>query len=152
MDRPPRKLSTPLFDKTHVFQGFIDGFVILGFSMASYIITISYNLGEDSSRFIAFITLVLCNLVLIKAKLSNISLFKKHTYSRNNSFWLISTITIISLFAIFSFQGAAELFHFAMVPFIDLAYVAIIVLVCYLLMEFIKLFKIGAIHGSKNRE
>ncbi|MFZ2200082.1 MAG: cation-translocating P-type ATPase [Microgenomates group bacterium] len=150
MDRPPRKLSLPLFDSTHIFQGVIDGSIIFGFSLASYIFALSNDASEGAARFIAFITLVLCNLVLIKVKLSNISVFKARSSSRNNSFWLISGITTILLFLIFSFSASAELFHFAAVPLTDLGYVAIIVGVCYLLMEFIKSIKVGLDHASKN--
>jgi Ca2+-transporting ATPase len=150
MDRPPRKLETPLFDKTRIFQAAIDGLIILGFTLASYMFALSNQVPEGSARFIAFITLVICNLSLIKVKLSNTSIFKGVHTARNNSFWLISIITTVSLFVIFSFGPAAELFHFDMIPLIDLLYIAIIVVFCYLLMEFIKLFKIGAIHGSKN--
>lgn len=150
MDRPPRKLSLPLFDRTHIFQGVIDGIIIFGFSMASYVFALSNESSEGTARFIAFITLVLCNLVLIKAKLSSVSVFSGGSSSKNNSFWLISGITIVLLFLIFSFSSAAELFHFAVVPLTDLGFVAAAVGICYLLMEFIKLFKVGVDHASKN--
>lgn len=150
MDRPPRKLNTPLFDKARIFQASIDGLIIMGFTLASYMFALSNEVGEGSARFIAFITLVICNLSLIKVRLSNASIFKGLQSSKNNSFWLISIITILSLIVIFSFGPLSSLFHFDMIPLIDLLYIAIIVVICYLLMEFIKLFKVGAIHAGKN--
>ncbi|MEI8232534.1 MAG: cation-translocating P-type ATPase [bacterium] len=142
MARPPRNLSSPLFDKSHIFYGLLDGLIILGFSLGSYLFALTSGVVEPSARFIAFITLVLCNLVLVRAKLTHFSIFKSWTNSHNNSFWIISTITTLSLFIIFSFPQMSALFHFAPIEWPYLFYLIGIVITCYLLLELLKLFKV----------
>ncbi len=65
MQRPPRKLSDPLFGRRMILAGLIQGLGVLGLVLAIYAGVLNLGLGAGEARMMSFLTLVLGNLGLI---------------------------------------------------------------------------------------
>ena len=65
MTRPPRDPRAPLFDRTLLARGLLQGVVVLAAAMAAFLLGLADDHGEEVSRAMAFVTLVLGNLGLV---------------------------------------------------------------------------------------
>lgn len=139
MSRPPRRLTQPLFNRRHLSRGLIQGSLVLGASMAAFIIAMKNGYTEDAARLISFLTLVLANLMLIRTNLIHASLFSGRHHTTNRIFWIISLAVALSLVLIFSLPPMLTLFHFASPSYTGLFGALALALTCYVVLELLKL-------------
>jgi P-type Ca2+ transporter type 2C len=64
MEKPPRPASEPLFGASQILLGFIQGGVVLGAVLGLYVWALNADVPEMQARAVAFVALVLGNLVL----------------------------------------------------------------------------------------
>ena len=65
MDRPPRRIDEPLFDRRTIGLSLLQGLVVLAIVMTVYAIARHLGRGEAEARALTFTTLVVANLSLI---------------------------------------------------------------------------------------
>lgn len=143
MKRAPRKVDQPLFAKNNIAISLFQGITILAFVMAVFILAISIGREEAVSRTMAFLTIVLCNLVLIFSNLSRESLLLKFRFHKNKVFYLISVLAIGFMVLVLNVPFLRELFHFSNISFMDFFIIVSMSLLCYVWLEFIKVFRSG---------
>ena len=113
MEKPPRPATEPLFGTSQIVLGFIQGAVVLGAVLGLYVWALNAGVPEMQARAVAFVALVLGNLVLAFADAAEpgTSFFD----SRRLAFWgigagatvLVATILYVPpLAAILRFRGA----------------------------------------------
>ena len=112
MRRPPRSPGEPLFSHEMVVEGVLLGFatfiaVVIVYGMALAIF------DEDRARTMAFITLVVANLLLILANRSRGVSFIAILSQPNRVFWVIALIALVALAVAVYVPSAAEAFRFA---------------------------------------
>ncbi|NMB57148.1 cation-translocating P-type ATPase [Candidatus Beckwithbacteria bacterium] len=139
MNRPPRRLNQPLFSNSYILRGLIQGIVVLGLVMLAFVLALKTGKIESNARFIAFATLVICNLVLVRTNLTKLSLFQKVNFINNKSFYAILAITLGIISAIAYIPFLRELFHFSAINLFELFWIGGLALICYLLLEFLKI-------------
>src|SRR5512138_842625 len=113
MQRPPRKLNAPLFGRSMVLSGLIQGLGILAVVAAVYIFALNRNLGEDEARMFAFVTLVIGNLGLIFANRSRtLSIFQSLRIP-NKALWWVAGGALFFLVLVLTIPALRDVFQFA---------------------------------------
>jgi Ca2+-transporting ATPase len=138
MKRQPRKLSEPLFNRSTLIRGLIQGLLIMGVATVIYVWAIPGH-GENTARALAFSTLVVCNVGLILTNRSfTRSLFSMFRVPNTALWWVVGgTAVMLSCSLLLPFlQG---LFKFGPVPPGDFFACLGAGLVTILLMECMKL-------------
>ncbi len=141
MNRPPRDIKKPLFANSHVLVSLFQGVTLLGVIMAVFLLSVYMGKDEGTSRSMAFITMVVCNLILIYANLSKKSVFQKLSVHRNNALYLISISAMVVIALIMNVNVLRELFHFAPITFDDSLIIFAMSIVCFVWLEFFKIFR-----------
>lgn len=145
MKRKPRNISQALFGKKDIFIGFLEGITLLSIIILVYVISINLGKDENSARTLAFTTMVTTNLVLIFANLSKDSIFKKIHIHRNKAFYVIATITMMFVLGMMTVPFMRDLFYFSQVQSTDILVITTMTLVCFVLLELLKLLGIKRI-------
>lgn len=113
MQRPPRKLDVPLFGRSMVLSGLIQGLGILAVVAAIYIFALNRNLGEGEARMFAFVTLVIGNLGLIFANRSRtLSIFQSLRIP-NKALWWVTGGALFFLVLVLTIPVLRDVFQFA---------------------------------------
>ncbi|HLO30480.1 MAG TPA: cation-translocating P-type ATPase [Anaerolineales bacterium] len=139
MERPPRKLDAPLFGRSMVLSGLIQGLGILAVVAAVYIFALNQNLGEGEARMFAFVTLVIGNLGLIFANRSRTLSILQSLRIPNRALWWITGGALFFLFAVLTIPTLRDVFQFAPVHRWEIALLFIAGLSSILFAESIKL-------------
>jgi len=147
MKRGPRNLKQPLFDRSHIIIGIFQGLFLLVTIMYVYMFSLSLGKDENTARAMAFVTMVLCNLVLIIANLSSYSIFEKFVFHKNKALYIITGLVFGSLMVVFNVPFFLDVFGFAKFNLIDLLLIVSTVSICYIFLEFLKLFRVNG--GTK---
>ena len=120
MERKPRRINSRLFDTKAAIISAIQGIVALVLIIIVYLYANSMSLGMDTSRTMAFATIVLTNLALIITNrswtLSIIGIFRKP----NKAFWQIMALALIALIIVIYVPPLSDLFRFAPLAPLDL--------------------------------
>ncbi len=143
MSRKPRNLNNQLFGKNHILIAFLHGFTILLTTSIVFFITHKMGLEENSIRSITFATLVMCNLSLILADLSNTSVLQKFSLHRNKAFYFISVGAVLLMGIFLGIPFFNNLFHFSPLDMKDILIVLFMSLLCYIWLEFFKIFRVN---------
>jgi len=138
MSRPPRKISQPLFSKSDIAKGLMQGLLMLVLTMLVFTVALRNGRPEGSARGIAFLTMVMGNLVLIRTNLTQKSVFRQFKIHQNKSFILIAATTLLFNLAIIYIPFLSDLFHFEMIITSDFLKICAIVLASYFGMELLK--------------
>ena len=98
MEKPPRPATEPLFGTSQILLGFIQGTVVLGAVLGLYVWALHAGVPEMQARAVAFVALVLGNLVLAFADAAEpgTSFFD----SRRLAFWGIgagATVLVVTI-------------------------------------------------------
>ncbi|HEX2998519.1 MAG TPA: cation-translocating P-type ATPase [Anaerolineales bacterium] len=113
MQRPPRKLNAPLFGRSMVLSGLIQGLGILAVVATVYIFALNRNLGEGEARMFAFVTLVIGNLGLIFANRSRtLSIFQSLRIP-NKALWWVAGGALFFLTLVLTVPVLRDVFQFA---------------------------------------
>ncbi len=112
MNRPPRKLSAPIFNKKMIMGSLLQGLVVAVIVVASFKILLDMGWSEDKSRSMTFLILVVSNLFLVfgiagKQAIADIIHFE------NKAMLLILLMTSVSLALVLCVPFLRDLFHFA---------------------------------------
>jgi Ca2+-transporting ATPase len=139
MKHPPRKLNAPLFGRSMVLSGLIQGLGILVVVAGVYVFALNENLSAGEARMFAFVSLVIGNLSLIFANRSNsLSIFQSIRIP-NNALWWVSGGALLLLTLVLTIPGVRDLFQFAPLHRWELALLALAGLSSILFADVIKL-------------
>jgi Ca2+-transporting ATPase len=99
MSRPPRKPNSPLFDKALLLRGLWQGGVVMAAALGVFLLGIGDAHGEQVSRCMAFVTLVLGNLglVLTNRSMTSSAVMVLTRPNRALVFVVVTTLAALSL-------------------------------------------------------
>jgi Ca2+-transporting ATPase len=139
MDRPPRKLSEPLFGRQMVFIGLAQGLGVLALVLGVYALILSRGLGVSEARMLSFATLVIGNLGLIFTNRSWKHSILATLRVPNPALWWVSAGTLFFLGLVVSVPFLRGLFSFGPLHLWEMVLVGVASLICILLAEGVKL-------------
>lgn len=113
MNRPPRNLKEPLFNKNTFIVSLLQGVSVLLVVFAVYYYALSIKLGEDECRTLTFTTLVFSNIMLIVTNLSWSKNIIEILKVKNQSMWWVLSGTAVALTAVLCVPFLRSLFHFS---------------------------------------
>ncbi len=139
MQRPPRKLDAPLFGRSMVLSGLIQGLGILAVVAGVYTFALIQNLGEGEARMFAFVSLVIGNLRLIFANRSRtLSIFQSLRIP-NKALWWITGGALFFLVLVLAVPALRNVFQFAPLHRWEMALIFLAGLVSILFAESVKI-------------
>ncbi len=138
MQRPPRSVGEPIFNRRTVFMALLQGVMVLAVTLAIYGYNIQTGRGELEARTLTFVTLVLANLGLILC-----NRFRKNTFigvftSKNVVVRWIIGATLVFLVLVVYIPAVRDVFGFGMLHPIDWAFCAGAGILCMLWFEITK--------------
>jgi Ca2+-transporting ATPase len=113
MKHPPRKLNAPLFGRSMVLSGLIQGLGILAVVAGVYTFALNDNLSAGEARMFAFVSLVIGNLGLIFANRSHSLSILQSIRIPNKALWWVSGGALFFLALVLTIPGVRDLFQFA---------------------------------------
>jgi Ca2+-transporting ATPase len=139
MQRPPRKLDAPLFGRSMVISGLIQGLGILAVVAGVYAFGLMRGLGEGEARMFAFVSLVIGNLGLIFANRSRtLSIFQSLRIP-NKALWWITGGALLFLVLVLTVPALRDVFQFAPLHRWEMALLSLAGLSSILFAESVKL-------------
>ncbi len=120
MQRPPRSLKEPLFDKKSLIISFLQGMSVLIIVFLIFVFFLYQNKGETEARTLTFLTLVFSNLMLIVTNLSWSKNFIAILQEKNKALLLVLSGTLLFLALIMFVPFLRNLFHFSTLHVDDL--------------------------------
>jgi P-type Ca2+ transporter type 2C len=138
MERPPRKLEAPLFGRSMVLTGLIQGLGVLLVVLSIYAGMLLQGFGEGEARMMAFVCLVISNLGLIFANRSWSDSIVATLRIPNKALWWVSGGAVGFLTLVLAFPYLRSLFKFAPLHRWELALIAVACLVSILIAESVK--------------
>jgi Ca2+-transporting ATPase len=139
MQRPPRKLDAPLFGRSMVLSGLIQGLGILAVVTSIYAFALMQGLGEGEARMFAFVSLVIGNLGLIFANRSRTLSIIQSLRIPNKALWWISGGALFFLALVLIIPALRDVFQFAPVHRWEMALLVLSGLISILFAESVKL-------------
>jgi Ca2+-transporting ATPase len=113
MQRPPRKLDSPLFGRSMILSGLIQGLGILAVVAGVYMFALNQNLGEGEARMFAFVSLVIGNLGLIFANRSRTLSILQSIRIPNKALWWVTGGALFFLTLVLTIPALRNVFQFA---------------------------------------
>jgi Ca2+-transporting ATPase len=138
MQRPPRRLEAPLFGRSMVLTGLIQGLGILLIVLGIYSGMLLQGYGEGEARMMAFVCLVISNLGLIFANRSWSHSILATLRIPNKALWWVSGGAVGFLTLVLAFPYLRSLFKFAPLHRWELAIIAVACLISILIAESVK--------------
>jgi P-type Ca2+ transporter type 2C len=120
MDRPPRNLFRPMFNRISVTVSLLQGISVLMFVFLLYIFSLMVHKNEMEARSISFTALVLSNLLLIATNLSWTKNIFQIIASANKALLIVSVLAVIALLLVLYVPFLITLFHFTNLHLNDL--------------------------------
>ncbi len=139
MRRPPRRLSEPLFGRTMILTGLIQGLGSLAVVLAVYASNLLLGYGEGEARMMAFACLVIANLGLILTNRSWTRSIVATLRIPNKALWYVSAGAATFLTLVMSIPLLRDLFKFAPVHRWEIALILAAGLASILISESVKL-------------
>ena len=139
MQRPPRKLNEPLFNRSMVISGLIQGLGILIVVAGVYTLGLLKGLGEGEARMYAFVSMVIGNLGLIFANRSRTLSILSTLRIPNKAMWWIVGGAVSFLTLVLTIPGLRTIFKFAPMHRWEMAMILIAGLISILITESVKL-------------
>lgn len=113
MARPPRNPNAPLFSRTLLARGILQGTIVLAASLGVFLLGVADNHDEATARGMAFVTLVLGNLGLVLTNRSMTSSAFTAMLRPNRALGLVVAMTFLALSLALSVPWLRSLFGFA---------------------------------------
>jgi len=113
MKRPPRRVEEPLFGRSMIISGLIQGLGLLAVVLAIYGLVLSWGFGESEARMIAFSNMVIANLGLIFANRSQTRTILSTIRIPNPALWWVTGGALFFLMVAIFIPGLQRIFHFA---------------------------------------
>jgi len=139
MQRPPRKLDAPLFGRSMLFSGLIQGIGILAVVAGVYAFGLLRGFGEGEARMFAFVSLVIGNIGLIFANRSRTRSILQLLRIPNKALWWISGGALFFLALVLAIPALRDVFQFAPLHRWEIALLSLAGLISILFAESIKL-------------
>lgn len=152
MDRPPRKLSEPLFGRQIVLIGLVQGLGVLALVLAVYSLILSSGMGVSEARMLSFATLVIGNLGLIFTNRSWRHSILSTLRVPNPALWWVTAGTILFLGLVVSVPFLRGLFSFGQLHLWEMALVGSASIISILLAEGVKLRIFSKKTGWRSRK
>ncbi len=114
MSRPPRNLKKPLFDRATFFLSLLQGLSILTSLIIVFLLVLRRGGGENDARTIAFVVIVLSNLVLIITNLSKTEHIFQILANKNKSLYYVLAGTLFFLLLVLYVPFLRSIFHFSL--------------------------------------
>jgi len=112
MQRPPRKLSDPIFSRRMVLGSIAQGLLVAIMVVVAFKTLLDMGWTADKARGMTFLILVVANIFLILG-LSGKQAIANVVHRENLAMATILVITAVSLFLVFNLTFLRELFHFS---------------------------------------
>jgi P-type Ca2+ transporter type 2C len=138
MRRPPRRIEEPLFGRSMILSGLIQGLGVLAAVLAVYASALLLGYGEGEARMSAFVCLVIANLGLIYTNRSMALSFLKILQIPNRALWWITGGALGFLTLVASTPRLREVFRFAPIHWGELVFIVLAVLASLLISESVK--------------
>ncbi|MGE0201708.1 MAG: cation-translocating P-type ATPase [Candidatus Melainabacteria bacterium] len=113
MQKPPRALNASVFTRASFLRAVADGTVALLAILAVYGYTLWKGYNATDSRTMAFVTLILNNLMLIIVTLSGSVPVWRLPFLHNRAFWIVVMSALGLLSLTLSWPWLRNLFHFS---------------------------------------
>jgi len=113
MNRPPRDLKDPLFNKKTFTLSLMQGLSILAVVFIVFLYALDLGKGEMEARTLSFTTLVIANLFLIITNLSWTQNVVEILKKKNQALWIVLIGTLLSLTLVLYVPFLRGLFHFS---------------------------------------
>lgn len=120
MKRPPRNLRERLFGKKSIIFSALQGLSVLAAVLIVFLLSLHLGKGADEARTLTFATLVIANLALIAANLSQSHNIIKALSSENKAFWIVTGGALLLLFSVLYVPFLQGLFHFSALHYGDM--------------------------------
>ncbi|HUW80489.1 MAG TPA: cation-translocating P-type ATPase C-terminal domain-containing protein, partial [Acidocella sp.] len=149
MSRPPRKPDAPLFDMALLIHGLLQGAVVMVAALAIFELSIGDAHGEEVSRCMAFVTLVLGNLGLILTNRSMTSSALRVLMRPNRALVFVVITTLIALALSISVPWLRGLFGFAALSLPRLAEAGGAAVICVIVNDLIGIIWRRFVDGNR---
>ncbi len=149
MSRPPRKPDAPLFDMALLIHGLLQGAVVMVAALAIFELSIGDAHGEEVSRCMAFVTLVLGNLGLILTNRSMTSSALRVLMRPNRALVFVVVTTLIALALSISVPWLRGLFGFAALSLPRLAEAGGAAVICVIVNDLIGIIWRRFVDGNR---
>lgn len=120
MNRPPRKLTAPIFNTRMVTASVLQGLFVASVVFGVYYLLLQFGWNEDKARGMTFLTLVIANVFLIVG-LSGRRAVADIIGHENKAMLMILLATIAAITLVFLIPVLRDLFHFAPLSMVELA-------------------------------
>lgn len=140
MQRPPRKVTTPLFGGATLALALLQGLGVLVVVTAAYAWAASHMV-VDAARAFAFATLVSSNIALIFSNRAGTASIWASLKVPNRTLWVVTALTLAILAVAMYFGPLARLFLFAPLPYAELALALGLGLASVAWFEIVKLWR-----------
>ncbi|MCX7016874.1 MAG: cation-translocating P-type ATPase [Candidatus Sumerlaeota bacterium] len=120
MTRPPRKADERLFGLRSILLSLLQGFSVLLVLLGVFIAARTLGHGDDSSRGLTFMTLVVANLCLILTNRSQTRTILSMFQSPNKALWWVVSGACVFLALVLLVPFLRGVFHFAPLHSIDM--------------------------------
>jgi Ca2+-transporting ATPase len=119
MRRPPRDRKEPLFNRRTVMVSLLQGFIVLAVTLAVYKLSLALGRGAVEARTLTFATLVIANLGLILTNRNWSGTMLSSFRARNIALRWIVLSAVVFLGLVIYVPFLRDLFHFAILHFVD---------------------------------
>jgi P-type Ca2+ transporter type 2C len=113
MQRKPRRLSDPLFGRSMVLTGLVQGLGVLVLVTAVYAYILARGDGAAEARMLSYVTLVIANLGMIFANRSRTQYILRTLRTPNPAVWWVSGLAIAVIGLVLMVPFLRDLFSFA---------------------------------------
>jgi Ca2+-transporting ATPase len=121
MDKPPRNLQEPLFNRRSIAISLLQGLSVLIIVLAVFITAMQRGQGETDARALSFTTLIIANLGLILTNRSRSRTIWSTLRTPNTALWWVLSGALFFLGIVLYIPFLREMFHFSTLHFTDLA-------------------------------
>ncbi len=121
MEKPPRKLQEPLFNRRNIAISLLQGLSVLIIVLAVFITAMQRGQGETDARALSFTTLIIANLGLILTNRSRSRTIWSTLRTPNTALWWVLSGALFFLAIVLYIPFLREMFHFSTLHFTDLA-------------------------------
>jgi P-type Ca2+ transporter type 2C len=140
MNRPPRPLEEPLLSLQTFVTAILQGIAMLLAVLAIYGLSLWRNYPEAEGRTLTFLTMLLCNLMLITVKLSGETSIFKMPFLKNNAYWWVMGGALSAFGVILAVPFLRSLFHFTLTKPLDMMLCLLAAFLYLLLAEILMVF------------
>jgi P-type Ca2+ transporter type 2C len=140
MDKPPRDLTKPLFDRRTIVVSLLQGLSVLLIVLAVFAVSLHRGQGELDARALSFTTLIIANLGLIFTNRSWSRTILDTLRSPNAALWWVTGSALFFLGAALYIPFLRGMFHFSRLHFIDISLCLAAGIVSIVWFEVFKIF------------